>query len=254
MKAFPRLFAALFAVVFAGHALASPDAVIAQARAALGSERLLDGIHSIHFSGKLASQERVKDKDGKEITRPFNATIDIIFQKPYRQRVVLVSYKGTEVTALDDYEAWRRLEDATNASRWSLTLLDKEQIKRLRASTWENLAFFRGIERSGGNVEDLGPVTIDGHSCEKLAFVHDPGIAFYRYFDAATGQLLLTELESGDSIREEGELVVNGVRFPKKLIYTTKDPASIVIITVDKITLNETFPDSLFAVPMLTVK
>ncbi|HSY53068.1 MAG TPA: hypothetical protein VK785_01405, partial [Opitutaceae bacterium] len=143
MKAFPRLFAALFAVVFAGHALASPDAVIAQARAALGSERLLDGINSIHFSGKLASQERVKDKDGKEITRPFNATIEIIFQKPYRQRVVLVSYKGTEVTALDDYEAWRRLEDATNASRWSLTLLDKEQIKRLRASTWENLAFFR---------------------------------------------------------------------------------------------------------------
>ena len=250
--------AALFAVALVARAFADPEAIIAKARAYLGPEASLEAITSIHYVGTLTGEETVKGKDGKQIRRPFKGTIDIIFQKPYYQRVVLVSYKGTEITALDDYEAWHRLQDATDAKRWSLVLLDKNQIKSQRANTWENLAFYRGIERSGGQVEDLGSHVIDGHVCEKLAFVHEPGLTFYRYFDAATGRLLLTEMENGSRVHEQGEMMVNGVRFPKTLVNTTKDPATgrenTIVITLDKITLNEFFPEGLFAVPMYTGK
>ncbi len=99
------------------------------------------------------------------------------------------------------------------------------------------------------------PAAIDGHACEKLAFVHEPGLIFYRSFDTATGRLLLTEMENGSSVREQGEMMVNGVRFPKALVNTTKDPVTgrenTIVITLDKITLNELFPESLFAVPMV---
>jgi hypothetical protein len=248
--------AALLAAAFWAHASASTDDVIAMARAYLGTEAALESVNSIHYTGTLTGEETIKDNTGKEVRRPFNGDIDIIFQKPYYQRVKLVSYKGTEITALDDYEAWRRLEDPADSTRWSLTLLSKDQIKRLRASTWENLAFFRGIEGLGGHVEDHGSTTIDGRSCEKLVFVHEPGIEFSRYFDAATGRLVLTLLESGDRIQEEGEIMVNGVRFPKILIHITKDSTTwkeyATVLTLDKITLNEIFPDSLFAVPMYT--
>jgi hypothetical protein len=257
-KHFSFFTVALFAVVLATRASADPDAVIAKARAYLGPDATLEAITSIHYVGTLAGEETVKDKDGKESTRPFKGTIDLIFQKPYYQRVTLVSYKGIETTGLDDYEAWRRLADANDSTRWKLMLLDQDQVKSQRANTWENLAFYRGIERRGGQVEDLGPATIDGHTCEKLAFVHEPGLTFFRYFDATTGQLILTETGNGNLTREEGEMMVNGVRFPKSLVNITKDPAtgreSTISITLDKITLNENFPDSLFAVPLYTVK
>jgi hypothetical protein len=257
-KSFSFFTAALFTIVLAMRASADPEAVIAKARAYLGPDATLEAITSIHYVGTLAGEETVKDKDGKETRRPFKGTIDLIFQKPYYQHVTLVSYKGTEITALDDYEAWRRLEDATDSKRWSLMLLDKDQVRSQRANTWENMAFYRGIERRGGHVEDLGPVTIDGHACEKLAFVHEPGLTFYRYFDAATGQLILTETENGNLTREQGEIMANGVRFPKSLVSITKDPATgrenTIVITLEKITLNENFPESLFAVPLYTVK
>jgi hypothetical protein len=259
MTKFLRFFTvALFTAVLATRASADADTVIAKARAYLGPDAMLEAVTSIHYVGTLAGEEIVKDKDGKETRRPFKGTIDLIFQKPYYQRVTLVSYKGTETTGLDDYEAWRRLEDATNSKRWSLMLLDKDQVRSQRANTWENMAFYRGIERRGGHVEDIGPVTVDGHACEKLAFVHEPGLTFYRYFDAATGQLILTETENGNLTREQGEIMANGVRFPKSLVSITKDPATgrenTIVITLDKITLNENFPDSIFAVPLYTVK
>jgi hypothetical protein len=250
--------AALFAAVLVTRASADPDAIIARARAYLGPDATLEAITSIHYVGTLAGEETVKDKDGKEVRRPFKATIDLIFQKPYYQRVVLVSYKGTETTGLDDFEAWRRLDLATDPTHWRLALLDQDQVKSQRANTWENIAFYRGIERRGGHVEDLGPATIDGHACEKLAFVHEPSITFYRYFGTATGQLILTETGNGNLTREQGEIIVNGLRFPKSLINITKDPATgrenTVTITLDKITLNESFPESLFAVPLYTDK
>lgn len=243
------------APVGAARAAETPAAIIVKARAYLGSDAALDSIRSIHYVGSFESEETVKDKDGKPLTRPFKAALDLIFQKPYQQRVVLTSYKGMEITALDNYEAWQCLQQPGDAAVENLTLFGKEQVKDRRANVWENLAFFRGIERRGGHVEDLGPATIDGHACEKLAFVHEPGIVFYRYIDNATGQLRLTELINGDRIREEGEMTVEGVRFPHKLVNVTKDPASgreyTAVITLDKITLNQTFPDSLFAVPLL---
>jgi hypothetical protein len=254
-KSLHFLTVALFVTVLATRASADVDAVIAKARAHLGPDATLEAITSIHYVGTRTGEATTKDKDGKLVTRPFKETVDIIFQKPYYQRVMLVSNVATEITALDDYEAWDRLQDATDPTRWRLTLLDKNQVTSQRANTWENLAFYRGIERRGGHVEDLGPATIDGHACEKLAFVHEPGLTFYRYFDTATGQLLLTGTENGDLTREHGEMMVNGVRFPKSLVSTGKDPATgkerSSVITLDKITLNEIFPESLFAVPMV---
>ncbi|HTQ32436.1 MAG TPA: hypothetical protein VMI53_14595 [Opitutaceae bacterium] len=254
-RLFPFLIVLAFSAACAARAAGDPDAIIAKARAYLGPEAVLDSIHSIHYAGTFDSMETVKGKDGKDTTRPFKAMLDLVFQKPYRQRVVLTSYKGREITALDNYEAWQCLQQPGDISVKNLALFGKDQVKDRRANVWENLAFYRGIERRGGHVEDLGPATIDGHACEKLAFVHESGIVFYRYIDAATGQLRLTELVNGDRIRQEGELIVDGVRFPKKLINITKDSATgkeyTAVITLDKITLNETFPESLFAVPLL---
>jgi hypothetical protein len=232
-------------------ARAAEPAVIAKARAYLGAEPALASVNSVRYSGTLVTN------DPAEATKQTRATVDIIFQRPEQQRVVMTSDKLVETTALDGYEGWTRVQDGTDASKWRLTLLGSEQIKRLRAQVWQNLGFFRGIEKVGGEVQDMGSVDVEGTTCQKIAFIHGPSIIFYRFFDVATGRLVHTETEAGGSIRENGEIVVNGIRFPKNIITASKNSAGAmqtVTITFDKITVNETYPANLFAVPTLSAK
>ena len=226
-------------------------ATLAQARAFLGTETALDAVKSVHFTGVLVTA------DPADAAKQTRAAVEIVFQKNAQQRITLTYDKAVEQTALDGYDAWQRQQDAADPGKWRQTLLSVDQIKRLRANTYENLAFFRGIERIGGRVEDLGPATIDGIACQKIAFIHSPTIVFTRYFDVATGRLVLTETEAGGSIREQGEMTVDGVRFPKSIVTVTKDPDQkprTVTITFDTIKVNESFPADFFAVPALSAR
>jgi hypothetical protein len=245
--------AGIAAAATAGRAQTA-DQVITKARAYLGGEAALNAVRSVHFVGTMETQEFTADGP-----KPARYAIEIIFQKPYQQRITKTSATVVETTGLDDLEAWQRIQDVTNQNRWRLTLLAPDLVKKLRANTWENLNFFKGIEQRGGRVQVIGPATVEGVATTKVAYIHEPGIVFNRYFDQATGKLVLTETDQGGRIKEEGETVVNGLRFPRKVSTITKitDPKnqvidSTVVITFDTITLNETFPDSYFAVPTLS--
>lgn len=244
-----RCFVLCTASLALAMAAQAEPAIITKARAFLGAEAALDGVKSVHYVGTLITADPA---DSAEQTR---ASVEIVFQKPGQQRINITYDKAIEQTALDSYDAWQRQQDASDANKWRQTLLSADQIKRLRANTLENLTFFRGLERQGGRVEDQGSVKIDGIACQKIAFIHAPNIVFTRYFDIATGRLVLTETEAGGAIREQGETIVSGMRFPKTIVTVTKTPAGktqTVTINFDKITVNETFPSSFFAVPALS--
>jgi outer membrane lipoprotein-sorting protein len=253
MKTAPRFFTALVALIvllpLAARAT-EVDAVIAKARAAVGDEAALASIKSVHYAGNL--ETTVTDEKGHPKT--VIVAIEIIFQKPSQQRIVATSADKIEITALDGYDAWQREQDPKDSARWRMTLLSKDQIERLRANAWENLFFYRGIERIGGQIEDLGTTEVDGKTCRKLCFNHGNGVLFYRYFDQQTGRLLLTETENGVLIKERDDIAVDGIKFPRKIVTESKLPTGLkrtVTIVFDKITVNETFADSLFTVPIL---
>lgn len=217
------------------------DAAIAKARRYLGSEESLEQVQSVRFVGSLMTDNNQ------------SVSIEIIFQKPYRQRIVTTGVDRMETTALDDYEGWQKIEDLKDKGRWRMKLLTKDQVKRLRANTWENLAFFRGLQLKGGRVENLGDIMIDGRLAHKLSFVHTTGSVFTRYFDAETGKLILTETEQGGRIREEGEIVAGGLRFPQKIVTTTPVEGGnerSATIVFEKVMVNEAFAASLFTVPV----
>jgi hypothetical protein len=230
------------------------EQIIAKARAYLGGDAALDAIHSVHFVGTMEAQEFTTDGP-----KPAKYRIEIIFQKPYEQLITKTSPTIIETTGLDDLEAWQRIQDVTDRRRWRLILLATDLVKKLRANTWENLNFFKGIEQRGGHVEVLGPATVEGVPAIKVAFIHEPGIVFNRFFDQATGKLLLTETDQGGRIKEEGQIMVGGVRFPQKVTTVSKitDPKgrivdNPVVVSFDRITINENFPESLFEVPPLS--
>jgi hypothetical protein len=240
-----------------GVALPAPaqtaDAIIARARAYLGGDAALNAINSVHFAGVLETEQVTPPG-----LKPETFRVDVIFQKPYQQRIVATGAESIETTALDGYVAWQRIQEVRNRNRWQLSALGPGEIKSLRANTWENLGFFKGIEQRGGRVEVLGTASVDGKPAVKTAFTHEEGLVFYRYFDPATGKLVLSETAQGGSIKEEGEIMVNGVRFPKKTIQTAKgldakgQPVERrLAMTFDKITVNEAFPDSYFEMPLV---
>lgn len=226
------------------------DAWVAKARAALGGEKALTGITAVRFSGTVETIQKIPSKDdpAKMIETPIRLAIDISFQKPYRQRIVLRSDKTVETTALDEYNGWIRRAEIGRENQAQLTLLESSQIKRLRANTWENLSFYRGIEERGGRVEYQGEAEVDGKSCVVLAFVHASNISFTRYFDKTTGLLIKTVTENSGEIREEGEIIVDGIRYPKVLINKSPD-GQVATITFDSVKVNEPLPDAEFAVP-----
>ena len=241
-----RLGVAAFVLALLVPLQAAEPPILAKARAYLGTEEALNAIKSVHYTGTVDSA------DPADPAKQTRATIDIIAQRPNQQRVVATSEKAIETTAVDGYEALQRVVDKANSKNQRLVVLKPDAVKRLRAQAWENLSFFRGIERQGGRVEDQGPATIDGVACQKIAFIHAPNIIFYRYFDVATGRLVETVTEDGGTTREEGERVINGVRFPKSMKMTVKGAKGVtqnVMIALDSITVNETFPASVFRMP-----
>lgn len=242
---------AIGVLVFANSIRAdSAEELIAKARAYLGPEDALNAVKSIHFTGAL--EIRVTELPDETKDAPAGAVkklpLEIIFQKPYEQMMIVNRDATTDTMALDDYDGWSRITDRKDPKKWRLTLLDAEQIKQLRANTWENLNFFAGLEHEGGTVQLGEDATIDGIVCAKISFIHSDHIVFHRYFDKSTGRLVKTETANGGEIREEGELRVDGIRFPKKIINKGSN-GQVTTISFDRIVLNESFSPSRFAVP-----
>jgi hypothetical protein len=244
LRALPRVLVCACAIAAPAFLRAEP-AVISLARAYLGPDSTLDGVTSIHFVGAL---DRV-DPDHPE-KGTIHAELDMIFVKPLRQRQIVRMEKTSETTVLDGYDAWDRVQDNSNPMRFRMRWLSADEIRSLQANTWENLYFFRGVD-ANVSVEDKGPATVDGIACERVDFMHTPGISFERYFDRDTGRLVLSKRDS-ETIRETGEIAVDGIRFPKTIVSVTKTASGrdlVSKVTFGSVTLNEPEAADVFAVP-----
>lgn len=235
-----RLFLALVMGWALTHGLAADeraDTAINRARAYLGSEEALGGVHSVRYQGTMATT------DGDE------GTVDIVFMRPYFQLIVVEVENVRQTTALSGYDGWEKVEDMNNVDDWQLTLLEAPQIRRLQANAWESLNFYKVNRQKKVVVTYEGETEIDGITCDEIAFRHDRTIRFVRYFDVATGRLVLSTTEQGGEIREEGELMVDGIRFPKRLLTTVGENSST--IEFELIEVNQSYDEALFDVPML---
>lgn len=243
-----RALVVLAALAWPGGLGGAEPTIIAAARAFVGSEATLDGVKAVRFSGTMVRP------DPKVPGAKIQVAIELLFQHPDRQIITTTSDQLIETTVLDGYDAWQEQRDPRDPSKRRVSLPGPEQIRRLRASTWENLAYFRGLEARGGSIVDQGTVTVDGVVCRKVSFVHGKGIEFHRYFDAATARIVRSETENGTIIREQGEMVVSGIRFPRAIITTPAGNAKAeqeIVVTFDRIVVNDVLPDARFAVPAL---
>jgi outer membrane lipoprotein-sorting protein len=225
------------------------DAIINKARGYLGSEADLAVVRALRFKGELSVAE------GKSLA-PITAKLEIIFQQPDRQLIIATTPEKIETTALNGYEAWQVEAVTDKKSTPRVSLLGRDSIKRLRANTFENISFYRGISSVGGRIEDRGKAKVDGVDCIKIAFIHASNVIFVRSFDRRTGRLILTETDNGSEIREYGEIRAGSLRFPQRIVTSSILPNGskrIITITYNEITVNPKLPDTLFVIPSLAM-
>ncbi len=213
------------------------EAILAKARKRLGSEAKLNGVQSLRFTGTITT---VKGKPN---------SIEIVLKKPYKQRQVFVGDKMVREIGLNDYVAWTRVYNKKTPSIYNLMLHNSEALRRIRASTFENLYFFFPFSNRWRKVEYLDRDVYDGLMVHRVKVSYGK-VYYLRYIEETTGQLVLTEVETGERIVEGGEMFAGGIRFPRTLT-TFRDGNEVHQIAFDEIQVNPDLDDSLFTLPPL---
>lgn len=228
----------LCSIVSSLQAEMSSDEIIDKVRQYLGGDEKLRAIQTLHYIGSFES-----------ISSNESGRIEIYLSRPMKQRVDVQTDKLHQVSVWNDYEGWIT---HTNKSteQINLTFKNIDELKRGRAETWENLNFFSGIETMFGKVINKGLVKKDGRDAYLLVFRYDENIYYDRYFDPETFAIIATVTSDGEEVKELGEMIVNGIRFPRTVV-RLKNGEIISTISFDQIYVNSELDPDLFEFPNL---
>ena len=210
------------------------------ARSYLGDSDKLDSIDSISYKGSLL------------YSAGDLGTIDMVYQKPMRQRMVAVVNNRKEVSVLDGSEGWTTFERVGDSLPLGMEIFDPLRILIMQSAVREAFAFYKHPEVRNGGISYEGEEPINGRDTIVLTYEHGDGIAYRRYIDAETGELLKMLDSKGVEYFQEGEIVVDGIRFPKKMVSTfaTALGQQTMEFSYNTIKLNQKLPDSDFKMPL----
>lgn len=208
--------------------------VVAQARSYLGGERKLEAIESLRYVGKI-----------EYIPTGATSDITIMFARPLRHRTEVRSEGQVVITVLNDLESWVRIVDEEMGQELSFRYLSEREAALTKYITWENLNFYTGIEKLWGRKEYVGQEDLLGHVADVVMFHYDKNYEVKRYFDAKTGKLLATRLAGNVELRELGEIVVDGMRFPER-VETYRDGELESRVRFERVEINPDLSEEIF--------
>lgn len=216
------------------------QSTIELARSYIGPDEKLDAIESIHYKGSLLYSSGDL------------GTIEMVYQKPMRHRMVAVIGGRREISVLDGSEGWTTFERVVDSVPLNMEIFDPIRILIMQASVREAFNFFRKPNTRNGEITYEGKETVKGRECVVLTYYHGDGIAYQRYIDAETGQVHKTLDSKGVEYLEEGEIMVEGLRFPKKMVstFSTAIGSQSMEFAYSSITLNKKLPESDFVMPL----
>ena len=101
-----------------------------------------------------------------------------------------------------------------------------------------------------GVVINKGRVRKSGRVANLLVFQYEDDLFFERYFDVETGELIATVTDQGLEMRELGEIIVEGVRFPDRVVSLINGEV-VNTVFFDEIKVNEEIDQDAFKMPSL---
>ena len=216
------------------------QSTIELARSYIGPDEKLDALESIHYKGSLLYSSGDL------------GTIEMVYQKPMRHRMVAVIGERREVSVLDGSEGWTTFERVVDSVPLSMEIFDPIRILIMQSSVREAFSFFRKPDTRNGDITYEGKEIVNGRECVILTYHHGDGIAYQRFIDAESGQVHRTLDSKGVEYLEDGELIVDGLRFPKKMVstFSTAIGSQSMEFAYSSIDLNKKLPESDFVMPL----
>ena len=216
------------------------EETVKKARSFLGDEGKLDSLHTIQYKGSLLYSSGDL------------GTIEMVYQKPLRQKMTAVVNNRKEVSVLDETEGWTTFERVGDSARLGMEIFDPIRILIMQAAVREAFSFYRAPDVRNGKIHYNGKQNVKGRECVVLTYDHGDGVAYHRFIDEETGQLMKTLDSKGVEFYEEGEMIIDGIRFPKKMISTfeTGIGTQTMEFAWTSIRLNKKLADSEYEMPL----
>lgn len=214
--------------------------IIERARKTLGPEPALGNIVTLRIEGQ------VKPNDPKLMP----AKIILTARKPCSQRLEIYVDDIVETTILHGGKAVLiRSHEKEDISQMR-TLSDTER-QCLEQSTRNMFNFYNPDIKHGELATYEGIARHRGEICDVITYTCPAKIKTLRYFSRKEAKLVATIREvSGEQVEivEEGDLYVDGVRFPQAQLYF-QGRKPLHRMEVNKVTVNEALEDGIFAFP-----
>ncbi|CAI8342989.1 MAG: Uncharacterised protein [Opitutia bacterium UBA7350] len=217
--------------------------VIERARQALGSESALVDMVTLRIEGQ------VKPNDSKLMP----ARIVLTARKPCSQRLEIYVDDMLETTILHGGQAIMIRSHTKEKSMGNMRKLSEKERKCMEQSTRNLFNFYNPDYGKGELATYEGIARHRGEICDVITYTSPADIKTLRYFSRKEARLVATIREvSGEQIEivEEGELFVDGVRFPQAQLYFQGRQA-LHRLEVTKVTINEALEDGIFDIPEL---
>ena len=206
------------------------------ARRAVGSEEALRKVESVHFYGKVVAEDSGS-----------TAKLRIVFSKPYMSWMEITTDDVVEVVVANKIEGFvSRTEIASGKSR--VNVLPAKATSRINNMAWQGLHFFASPKARFGRASNDGFVEVDGRPCQKVTIRYPGGLWTSLYFDKKSGKHFITQADNGLRYVKSGEMVVDGIRFPKAVTVFERGREARRMI-FEKISVNRPVDSSIFEFP-----
>jgi len=234
-----RISALLFA--FFAISLAAEDAeeIIAKARSAIGTEAALNAVESLKFKGVLHPAVEGAEK----------VEVELLLEKPSKQRLTMTGTQGSSTTIIGEAQGYVVQKNFASGQE-SVSLMNFEQIRNLKANSAENLYFFDLPAQFQVRTKYLGEEEILGQTADAVRFIHRGGIIYFRFFDPETGELLATRTDNGLLNVEKNHETVGGLRLARE-VEAYLDGELVHTLRFSEVQVNPEVPEDAFRVEQL---
>ena len=228
----------VFCFVFFGQLLQAGDVESAfkAARRAMGSEDALRKVNSVHFYGSVVAEDSGS-----------RAKLRIVFAKPHLSWMEIKTDEMVEVVVANKIEGFVSRKHK-NSGKSKVDILPAKATSRINNMAWQGLHFFASPKARFGKATNDGFVKVDDRMCQKVTIRYPGGLWTSLYFDKNTGKHFITQADNGLRYVKSGEIVVDGIRFPKEITVFERGREARRMI-FEKISVNRPVDSSIFEFP-----
>ena len=244
MKIFFAILLIICPVAVLSAAESNAKYVIEKARATIGADAVLNDLVTLQMRGRIEPGE----------SKLSSAKVSITARKPCSQRLEVTVDDLLETTILEGDSGCIIRSNLSEGARGSqFRMMTEKEVQRVAFNTRQLFGFYEADSKNGEIVIYNGIEQRRGLRCHKLLYSYPNDITTTRYFAVNDHKLVSMVTDKGVESVEIGELIVNGIKFPRRIEYYQKNRRLHTLI-LNEVEVNKPLRKGVFMIPDIQKK